>query len=287
MSEHQDDQGRSGTSPYGQASSEPTSAPTSEPTSEPTSWGGQDAQQSSYGSQGGYQQDGYQPTAYQQSGYDQAGYPTAAYPQGGYQPTAYQQGGYQPTAYQQGGYQQGSYQQGGYAQPYGYGPAAPAKPGAVITSAVLGFVFGAFGVLVSGALLIFVAFAVGAGARAFDDLEDVAPGLGSVVGAAAGIGLVVALLALAWTVITIWGSVRALTGRSRVMLIVAGSISIAVTGIGLVGNLSNVGDEFGSTSGGDVVLSLLFFAAAVAIVVLLCLKQSVQFFAAHRALRGR
>ncbi len=97
--------------------------------------------------------------------------------------------------------------------------------------------------------------------------------VGGAVGAITGIIVVVGLLALAWTVLIIWGSVWALTGRSRVLLIVAGSISIVVTGIGLVGNLSNLGDGFGSTSGGDVVVSLLFFAAAVAIVVLLCIRR--------------
>ncbi len=116
------------------------------------------------------------------------------------------------------------------------------------------------------------------------------PGLGSVIGgaigAAVGALVVVGLLALAWTVITIWGSVRALTGRSRVMLIVSGSISILVTGIGLVGNLANLGGPGGS-GGGDVVVSLVFFAIAVATVVLLCLRPSARFFAAHRARRGR
>jgi len=265
VSEHQGDQGRSETTPFGQGSSTGSS------------WGGQEAQQPSYGS--GYGT-GYDSTGYGSAGYGSAGYGSAGYGSG-------QQPAYGQNPYPQGSYPQNAYQPAGYGQPYGYGPAAPAKPGAVITSAVLGFVFGAIGVLASGGLLIFAAFAVGAGAGGLDDLDDVVPGLGGVVGAAIGVAVVLALLAVAWTVITIWGSVWALTGRSRVMLIVAGSISILTTGLGLVTNLASLGDGVGAPTGGQVVLSVLFFAASVAIVVLLCLQQSAQYFTAHRALRGR
>ncbi|MGH2217636.1 hypothetical protein, partial [Enterococcus faecalis] len=54
----------------------------------------------------------------------------------------------------------------GFEQPYG-ASAAPAKPGGVITAAVLGFVFGAFGVLISFFLIMVGAAATTAG----DDLE--------------------------------------------------------------------------------------------------------------------
>jgi hypothetical protein len=94
--------------------------------------------------------------------------------------------------------------------------------------------------------------------------------------------LVFAFLALAWTVVMIWGSVWALSGRSRVMLLVGGSIAIAFTLLGFLGSL---GDS--SSGGGSVVFNLLFLLAAVAIVVLLCLKPAADFFAAHRARRGR
>ena len=47
------------------------------------------------------------------------------------------------------------------------------------------------------------------------------------------------LLALAWTIVMIWGSVRALSGRSRVLLIVGGSIAIFTTGISFFGSLGN------------------------------------------------
>lgn len=271
MSEHQGDQGRSETTPFGDGG---------------RAQDGQSAQQ-----QGGYGQSSYgqssygqQPDPYAQpQPYGQQPQPYAGYDQA----TAYQPQGYQPQGYQAQGYQQQAYQPAGYGQqPYGYGPAAPAKPGSVVTAAVFGFIFGALGVLVSGLALIGSAVAIGAGAGSSDEF-DLVPGLSSIVGAAIGLFVVAALLALAWTVVMIWGSVWALSGRSRVMLIVGASISIVVTGIGLVGNLANLGDDFGSTSGGDVVLSLVFFAVAVAIVVLLCLAPSAQFFAAHRARRGR
>lgn len=283
MSEHEGDQDRSGTTPFGQGSPDRSSGSTygsgygqTDPYAQP--------QQPSY-QQGGYQAGGYEPAPYGQSGYGQDSYGQGSYGQGSYGQAGYQQAGYGQDAYGQGGYQQA-----GYAQPYGYGPAAPAKPGAVITSAVFGFIFGAIGVLVSIALVVGGAALAGASGSA-SSLDDEVPGLGSflggTLGAAGGVVLVLGLLALAWTVITIWGSVWALTGRSRVLLIVAGSISIVATGFGLVGNLANLGNEYGSSTGGGVVTSLVFFGAAVAIVVLLCLKPSADFFAAHRARRGR
>jgi hypothetical protein len=81
----------------------------------------------------------------------------------------------------------------------------------------------------------------------------------------------------------IWGSVWALTGRSRVVLLVGGSIALAFTLFGLIGNLADA-----ETAGvGGVITSLLFFLAALAIVVLLSMKPAAAFFAAHRARRGR
>jgi hypothetical protein len=79
----------------------------------------------------------------------------------------------------------------------------------------------------------------------------------------------------------ILGSVRALSGRSRVLLIVGASISILTTGLSFFGSLA---DE-NSTAGG-IIVSLIFFAMAIAIVVLLSMKPAADFFAAHRARRG-
>jgi uncharacterized membrane protein len=81
----------------------------------------------------------------------------------------------------------------------------------------------------------------------------------------------------------IWGSVWALTGRSRVMLLVGGSIALALTLFGLIGNLSDASN----VGAGSVIFSALFFVAAVAIVVLLSTKNAGAFYAAHRARRGR
>jgi hypothetical protein len=282
VSEHEGDQDRSGTTPFGKGSPDRSSGSgygQADPYAQPQPYAGQDQQ-------GSYQQGSYGQGSYGQGSYGQGSYGQGSYDQGSYDQGSYGQGPYGQAAYGQPPYQQPA----GYAQPYGYGPAAPAKPGAVITSAVFGFIFGALGVLVSGALIIFGSVLAGAGSGA-RGLDDEVPGLGSflggALGAAVGAVVVVGVLALAWTVITIWGAVWALSGRSRVLLIVAGSISIATTGFGLVGNLSNLGNGYGSSSGGSVVTSLVFFGGAVAIVVLLCLRQSAEFFAAHRALRGR
>jgi hypothetical protein len=181
-----------------------------------------------------------------------------------------QQYGQDPYGQQQ--YGQPAYGQYGSPQPYGQYGAAPSRPGLVIGAAVLGFVFGAFGVIVTlGAIFLGAAAgSVGSDAPAgFDEFAD----------AAAGVAIVVGLLALTWTALMIWGSVWALTGRSRVLLLVGGSIALFFTTLGFLGSL-------GSTSGGDVVVNLLLFLAALAIVVLLSLTPSAQFFAAHRARRG-
>jgi hypothetical protein len=169
-----------------------------------------------------------------------------------------------------------------YGQQPGYGPygtsAVPARPPHVIIAAVLGFVLGAFGVLVS--LFAVIVGAVASGA-ANSNNEEI-PGLGTFAGAIGGVLIVVGLLALAWTVVTIWGSVWALRGRSRVMLLVAGSIALAFSVIGFLGSLSDTSNS----NGGGIVVQLLFLLAAAAIVVLLCLKPATDFFAAHRARRG-
>jgi hypothetical protein len=219
-------------------------------------------------------------------------------PYGGqqYQPSPYGQGqphgqpGY-PQQYGQPGYPQQ------YGQPGGYGPyapqgqygqtAVPARPTPVVVAAVLGFVFGAFGVLMSLGLLLGGAVF----GTVFDDLvasdpafQDVDTG-GVDTGQITGVLVVLGVLALVWTVLVIWGAVRALTGRSRVLLLVGGAIAVAVTALFLVGVLSGV--SAGGAGGGEVVFSLLLFLAALAIVVLLCLRPAALYFAAHRARRGR
>ena len=220
-------------------------------------------------------------------------------PYGGqqYQPSPYGQGqpqvrsGY-PQYGQLGGYgqypPQGQYGQYGQYGPYGQ-TAVPARPTPVVVAAVLGFVFSAFGALMTVGLLL-------GGALLGTVLEDVVAGdptlsdvdpseLGEVTDVALLFGIGFGVLALVWTALMIRGSVRALTGRSRVLLLVGGAIAVAVTALFLVGVLSGV--SAGGAGGGEVVFSLLLFLAALAIVVLLCLRPAAQYFAAHRARRGR
>ncbi|GAB3200728.1 hypothetical protein GCM10027261_33470 [Geodermatophilus arenarius] len=235
--------------------------------------GQQDYGQQDYGQQ--YGQPGYgQTQPYGQQGYGQQGYGQQGYGQqygqqdyGQTQPYGQQYGQYgQPAPY---GQQYGQYGQDG----------VPAKPGGVVTAAVLGFVLGAIGVLIS----LLLVFAGAVASSAGDELDSEIPGFGSVAGAVGGVILVFGLVALVWTVVMIWGSVWALTGRSRVMLLVGGSIALAFTLFGLIGNLADA-DTAGA---GGIVTSLLFFLAALAIVVLLSMKPAAAFFAAHRARRGR
>jgi hypothetical protein len=261
-----DDQGRSESTPYGQG---------------PTGGGQygqpQPGQGSQHGEQQPYGQQPYgqpQPYGEQQQPYGQP------YEQQQYgQPAPYGQAQYgQPSPYgQQYDPAQQYGQQGGYGQ---YGQSGvPAKPGGVVTAAVLGFIFGALGVLVSLALIVGGAAASGAAGSAEEDIL----GLGAVAGAVGGVLIAFGVVALVWTVVMIWGSVWALTGRSRVMLLVGGSIALAFT---LFGFLSNLSDSSSAGAGG-IFWSLLVLAAALAIVVLLSMKPAADFFAAHRARRGR
>jgi hypothetical protein len=207
--------------------------------------------------------------------------PTTGQPYGQYQPQQFAQPAQYPTQ------QYGQYgQPNPYGQPaYGqYGQVAiPAKPAQVVVPGVLGFIFGAFGVLVSLALFFVGVAATGVSKGADSSI----PGLGAISGAIGGVVIVIGILALAWTVLMIWGSVWALNGRSRVLLIVGGSISIATTGFVFLGSLSSMNDGTGNNGPGGVVVSLVFFLAALAIVILLSMRPAAQFYAAHRARRGR
>jgi hypothetical protein len=266
--ERDDDQGRQETTPLGQPLD--PAAPRDDSTGTGSSAYGSSAYGSSgYGTQPGSGQPYGQTEQYgQPPQYGQAQQYGPGPQYGGYgQPQQY--GQYQPSPYGQYGAPQ---------QPTGYGygqPPAVARPGGVITAAVLGLVLGAFGVLVS--LLLVIVGAVAAGGAS--GLDDEIPGFGAVSGAVAGVLLALGLLAVAWTVVMIWGSIWALTGRSRVLLIVAGSIATAATGVMLIGSLSD-GD------GGGIVFALLLFAASVATVVLPSLSSAGQFYAAHRQRRA-
>jgi hypothetical protein len=209
-------------------------------------------------------------------------------PYGQYQPQQYAQPAQYPTQqYPAQQYGQAQYgQPGPYGQPaYGqYGEVAvPAKPAQVIVPAVLGFIYGALGVLVS---LLFVIGGVAA-TNAGNSADSSIPGIGRLAGAVGGLVIGIGVLALIWTVLMIWGSVSALRGRSRVLLIVGGSISIATTGIGLLGSLGSMNDPTTNNGPLAVLLSLAFFLGALAIVILLSMRPAGQFYAAHRARRGR
>jgi hypothetical protein len=255
-----DDQSGTGA---GSAGQEPTGQPYGQPAYDPQQYGRQQYGQPPYG-QPEYGQPQYDPQQYGQPQPGQPPYGQAEYGQGQYAQPEYPQPQYgqpeygQPAAY---GQQYGYAQQYGQPQQYGqYGASAvPARPAGVTTAAVFGFVFGALGVLATILLIILGAAASGAAGG----VDEQFPGLGGLSGAVGGLVIGVGLVALAWTVLIIWGSIYALSGRSRVLLLVAGSISIFATGISF---LSSIGSD--QSSGGGVFLSLLFFAMAIAIVVL-------------------
>jgi hypothetical protein len=269
---HQDPQGRQDTTPFWPPA--PGGGQPQQP--EQPAWG-----QEQYGA-GQYGASEYGPGRYGETQYGQ--------PQHAQQPSGH--GGYG-----QGPYGQPQYAPGGYGQPqygqwspsgYGFGQdAPPARPGSVVTSAVLGFVFGALGVLVSVLL-------VAGGAlidHLFDTLRESDPSLSGAIGpdelnSVRGFFVVLALLALAWTVLMIWGSALAVRGRSRVPLLVGSSITVACTGLFLVLGLATAASEPGQDGGASgVVLFLVVFGAALAMPVLLCLRPAAEFFAAHRQRR--
>jgi|tagenome__1003787_1003787.scaffolds.fasta_scaffold20894608_3 hypothetical protein len=171
-------------------------------------------------------------------------------------------------------------QQPGYGQQPAYGQygtsGVPAKPPHVIIAAVLGFIYGALGVLISLGLILGGAFL----GSLFGDIAEGDTTLDGAGGVVTGVLVFFGVLALAWTVLMIWGSVWALTGRSRVMLLVGGSIALAFTVFGFLSSAGNSG-----SNGGGIVVSLLFVLAALAIVVLLSMRPAANFFAAHRARR--
>jgi hypothetical protein len=263
-----DDHGRSESSPFGEQK------PQGQQYGQPQYGEQQYGQHAPYGQQQPY---GQPQPQYGQSPYGQQYDPAQQYGQQQYGQQQYGQQGYGQQGYgqpyaQQYGQQYG--QQGGYGQ---YGQSAvPAKPGGVVTAAVLGFIYGAFGVLAS--LGIF------AGGAALFSLEDTFEGTEAEGAAEVGgaFVLVFGVLAVAWTVVMIWGSIWALTGRSRVMLLVGGSIALAVTLFFFLASLASAADA----GAAGIIWSLLVFLGALAIVVLLSLRSAASFFAAHRARRG-
>jgi hypothetical protein len=155
-------------------------------------------------------------------------------------------------------------------------PSAPSAPGTVIGAAVLGFLVGACGVL--GTLLVVVFGPPLFEMAARDDNTDDQ----AAARLAAGLTLLFGALTLAWTVGLIWGALRALRGGGRVPLLVAASVSIAGT---LLGLLDVVTGPY--LDPGGLVFMMVFLLASLAIVVLLCQPSSTRFFTAHRAAQGR
>lgn len=159
----------------------------------------------------------------------------------------------------------------GYQQPYGYGR-PPSRPAAVTTAAVFGFILGALAVLSAIGLFVGTSFFVG--------VNDAGTGLAN---ALAGVFIVIALLFLIIAVLLIWGSVLAVSGRSRVLLIVGASL---VAAFGLIGFVGSLGDSTQTDTGG-IILQLILTLVAILIVVLISLAPAGQYFAAQRARRGR
>ena len=272
MSNPHDDQSRPETTPYGQQYGQPGYGQQPDYGQQPQTG------QPQYGEQPQYGQQPYGQPQYGQPQYGQPAYDQQYGQQYGQQPAYGQPAPYEQQYPQQYGQQQYG-QQSAYAQQYGqYAGAVPSRPGGVIIAAVFGFIFGALGVLSTVGFIIVGAVAGGVSGSA----DNTIPGLGSIAGAAAGVFIFFGILALAWTVLTFWGSAWALSGRSRVMLLVAGSISVVTTGFAFFGSLGN-----NNSNAAGIIIGLVLFLMSVAIVVLLSMRPAGEFYAAHRARRGR
>ena len=194
------------------------------------------------------------------------------------QPAPYGQPSYsQQPAYGQQPYGQQPYGQQPYGQPSPYGqpgpPGVPARPAPVVVAAVLGLILGALGLLTTVVVVV--------GGTSFVQLGDeFSSEFSSDEQAAATAGIILfGVLAAIYTVLMIWGSVLALTGRSRVLLLVGGSLSIAFTALLFLGSLTE-GDPVG------ILLALVLLAATIAVVVLLSVRRSADFYTAHRYRRS-
>ncbi len=148
---------------------------------------------------------------------------------------------------------------------------APVRPGVVMAAAVLGVILGALAT--AAAIFAFV------GGSALVGQDDGGTGL---AGALSGIFLVFALIALTVAVLLIWGSVLAITGRSRVLLIVGAALLAA---LGLISFFGSIGND--ATDTGGIIGLLVGLAAALLILVFLSLAPAARYFAAHRDRRGR
>jgi hypothetical protein len=145
----------------------------------------------------------------------------------------------------------------------------------VVAASVIGFVWGALGAIVTVVFMAGGAFFSGASGNA----DSTLPGLGAFTGAAAGVFIFLGLLALAWTVVMFWGSAWALSGRSRVLLIVGGSIAVATTAVTFFGSLG------GNSNAGGIVIALVLLALSILVVVLLSRKDAAAFYAYQRSQR--
>jgi hypothetical protein len=269
MSTYQDDEGSAGTG-HGQGRQEPGQQDQGSPAYGSPTYGAQGYEQPGYPQ--GYGQPGHPPQAYDQQPYGQPAYDQQPYGQPAYGQPAYGEQGYgqqYPAPYGQPGAP-------AYGRPYpaagGYGQVAvPSRPGGVVTASVLGFVWGALGVIVT---IFFIV--VGAAGGSF--LNSLAND-NSVGRAFTGAFVFLGVLALAWTVVMFWGSAWALSGRSRVLLLVGGSIALVATALMFLGSLT------GNSNAGGIILALVLLAGSVAIVVLLARPDAAQFYGTHRMRR--
>jgi len=216
-------------------------------------------------------------------------HPQPHHPQSQYEQPRYGQPRYGSPYGQAPQYGQAPYGQPSPYGPYGpYGqPTVPSRPGTVITSAVLGLLYGVLGLLTA---LLFVIGGTYAD-DVIDAVEDADPTLEGTLGSSEldsfrAVLVVFGVLALVWAVVMVWGSFLALRGRSRVLLLVGAWISVAATGVLLlVGGIGTATASEGDGAAGIVVL-LLLFLGTVAMAVLLLLRPSTAYFAAHRHRRA-
>jgi hypothetical protein len=146
-----------------------------------------------------------------------------------------------------------------YPQAYGIpaigGYVARRRPGVVTAAAVLAFIVGGLGILVSGFLLL----ALAAGTASHTHASSTGSALVTIF-------FVAFLVVLAMSALWVWGGVSAVRGRGRKLLITLSSIQLACVLLSLAGNLA--ADSAGVGAALTRAVSGLVFALPILILIL-------------------
>ncbi|WP_194291447.1 DUF4064 domain-containing protein [Cumulibacter manganitolerans] len=233
-----------------------------------------DAQAPTTGSHQAYgQPQGYeQPQGYGRPAYGQQGYPQQGYGQQGYGQQGYGQQGYgQPQYGAQQGY--GQQQYGGFpAAPQAYGQATSGqRPGTATTAGVLGFIFGSFGILGYGWILIALTGATESGGQGmFGDAQS---------GIASAFLWIWVLGGLAAAVLVFIGAIQLMGGKTNKPIVISAIVYIAAQLCFLIAMLVGTG---GQVPIGTMIVSFVVSCLFAGLVLFLAKSKDVEKWLARK-----